>query len=232
MELLDAAAEGERADIQRLFQVPLEDVLREMPLILIPIGLLGGSPEVIITAGDNVSLTGTARSATLAVVLNPAGPCRENGKTRVNWRDSQAWSNALSRTVLPVGVRESRFAGRLTPVEGYTPFTQAEQESGAHQVSASFPYRSQLRAPSLGGHYPASSVLLAHPPPCRPGLPLAGFRLPRARHRPGFPCCHAFHPPHVPTPLPRRKPARLCPVALFPASRRPSPFLRRVGSRI
>ena len=86
-------------------------------------------------------------------------------------------------------------------------------------------------APFLDGRYPASSVLQASPPPCRPGLPLAGFRLPRARHRLGFPCCHAFHLPHVPTPIPRRKPASAR-VAHFPASRRPSPGLRRVGFRI
>ena len=34
----------------------------------------------------------------------------------------------------------------------------------------------------------------------------------------------------MPAPLPRRKPA-VARVALFPASRRPSPFLRRVGFR-
>ena len=38
-------------------------------------------------------------------------------------------------------------------------------------------------APFLDGYYPASPVLRASPPPCRPGLPLAGSRLPRARHR-------------------------------------------------
>ena len=85
-------------------------------------------------------------------------------------------------------------------------------------------------APFLDGNYPASSVLRASPPPCRPGLPLAGFRLPRARHRQGFPCCYAFRLPCMPAPLPRRKPA-VAHVALFPASRRPSPFLRRVGFR-
>ena len=62
------------------------------------------------------------------------------------------------------------------------------------------------------------------------GLPLAGFRLPRARHRQDFPCCYAFHLPCMPTPLPRRKPAGAL-VALFPAGRRPSPNLRRVGFR-
>ncbi len=86
-------------------------------------------------------------------------------------------------------------------------------------------------APFLDGHYPASSVLRASPPPCRPGLPLAGFRLPRARHRQGFPCCYAFHLPCMPAPLPRRKPAGAL-VVLFPAGRRPSPDYRRVGFRI
>ena len=85
-------------------------------------------------------------------------------------------------------------------------------------------------APFLDGHYPAFSVLRASPPPCRPGLPLAGSRLPRARHRQGFPCCYAFHLPCMSAPLPRRKPAGAH-VALFPASRLRSPFLRRVGFR-
>ena len=75
---------------------------------------------------------------------------------------------------------------------------------------------------------PASSVLQASPPPCRPGLPLAGFRLPRTRHRQGFPCCCAFHPPCMPAPLPRRKPAGPL-AALFPAGRRPSPKYGRAG---
>ena len=86
-------------------------------------------------------------------------------------------------------------------------------------------------APFLDGHYPGSSVLLASPPPCRPGLPLAGSRLPRARHRQRFPCCYAFHLPCMPAPLPRRKPAGAL-VVLFPAGRRPSPDYRRVGFRI
>ena len=56
-------------------------------------------------------------------------------------------------------------------------------------VPASFPRHSRTKAPSLRRHYPASSVLRASPPPCRPKLALAGFRLARARHRQGFPCC-------------------------------------------
>ena len=41
---------------------------------------------------------------------------------------------------------------------------------------ASVPCRSQLKAPSLHGHYPASTVLPASPPPCRPSLTLTSCR--------------------------------------------------------
>ena len=47
-------------------------------------------------------------------------------------------------------------------------------------------------APSLGGYYPASPVLRASPPPCRPGLPFAGSRLPRARAPAGLPVLLRF----------------------------------------
>ena len=67
--------------------------------------------------------------------------------------------------------------------------------------------------------------------PAGPACPSRGSGCRRARHRQGFPCCYAFHLPCMPTPLPRRKPAG-CPVALFPASRRPSPCHRRIGFRI
>ena len=45
---------------------------------------------------------------------------------------------------------------------------------------APFRHPSSPEAPSLGRHYPASSVVRASPPPCRPSLPLTGFRLVRA----------------------------------------------------
>ena len=48
-------------------------------------------------------------------------------------------------------------------------------------------HSSSPEAPFLDGHYPASSVLRASPPPCRPGLSLAGFRLPRATAPTGLP---------------------------------------------
>ena len=128
------------------------------------------------------------------------------------------------------------------PVGQPGPFAYACDVSELSALSRGVPRQSHSRGPSplrhpstpeapfLDGHYPVSSVLRASPPPCRPGLPLAGFRLPRARHRQDFPCCYAFHLPCMPTPLPRRKPAGAL-VALFPAGRRPSPNLRRVGFR-
>ena len=96
---------------------------------------------------------------------------------------------------------------------------------------ASFPYHSQSQAPSLNRHYPASPVLRACPPPCRPDLPLAGVRLACAHHRQGFPCCHVFHLASMPAPLPRRERSGAC-VACFPNRHRPSPNFRRVGSHI
>ena len=48
-----------------------------------------GSPEARITTGNHVSLTRTARSAFPAVLLDLTGPCRESGKTGVEWRDSR-----------------------------------------------------------------------------------------------------------------------------------------------
>ena len=84
---------------------------------------------------------------------------------------------------------------------------------GSRQWSrlSSFPYRSRTRAPSLRRRYPASAVIQAPPPPCRPGLPLTRFRLECALHRQGFPCCHHPPLPCVPPPLPRRsRPVRPC----------------------
>ena len=84
-----------------------------------------------------------------------------------------------------------------------------------------FSHPSSPEAPFLDRHYPVSSVLRASPPPCRPGLPLAGFRLACAHHRQGFPCCHRPPLPCVPPSLPRRsRPVRTSPssrpMAAFP----------------
>ena len=115
------------------------------------------------------------------------------------------------------------------------PFAYACDASGLSALSRGVPRHCHSRRPSpvrhhstpgapfLDGHYSVSPVLRAPPPPCRPGLPLTGFRLPRARHQQGFPCCHVPPLPRVPAPIPRRKPAGAR-VAHFPASQRPSPY--------
>ena len=90
---------------------------------------------------------------------------------------------------------------------------------------------SRTKAPSLRRHYPASSVLQASPPPCRPDLALAGCRLARATP-PGrasrvastllfHACCH-----HYPGGTCR------CVCRSLPDKYQPSPFPWRVGFRI
>ena len=97
---------------------------------------------------------------------------------------------------------------------------------------APVPCRSPLKASSLHGRYPASPVLQASPPPCRPGLPLAGSPVRSVPHHlQGFPCCCLLPLPCVPASLPRRV-RRGARVARFPLRLRPSPFLRWVGPRI
>ena len=63
---------------------------------------------------------------------------------------------------------------------------------GHSRRPSSFACPSTPEAPCLDRHYPASSVLRASPPPCRPGLPLAGNRLACARHRTGLPVLPRF----------------------------------------
>ena len=68
-----------------------------------------------------------------------------------------------------------------------------------------FGHRSSPEAPSLCRHYPASSVLRASPPPCRPDLGPRGLSV-GACHATGqgFPCCVHSPLPCVLPPLPRR----------------------------
>ena len=85
-------------------------------------------------------------------------------------------------------------------------------------------------ANTLHRHYPASAVVQAPPPPCRPGLTLAGSRLARATPPKGLPCCHRPPLPCVPPSLPRRsRPVRASlasrPVAASPVSRPARPPL-------
>ena len=123
-------------------------------------------------------------------------------------------------------------APSLTPCDasGLSALSGGDRRQSHSRGPSPLRHLSTPEAPFLDGRYPASSVLRASPPPCRPSLPLAGSRSPRARHRQGFPCCYAFHLPCMPAPIPRRKPAGAF-VALFPAGQRPSPYYRRVGFR-
>ena len=137
----------------------------------------------------------------------------------------------LTAPSLPPSVGPTPSLLHVMPPDSYVqPLKRGSRQSHSRKLSP-FRHPSTPEAPFLDGRYPASSVLRASPPPCRPGLPLAGFRLPRAWHRHGFPCCYAFHLPCMPAPLPRRKPAGAF-VALFPAGRRPSPDYSRVGFRV
>ncbi len=163
-----------------------------------------------------------------------AGGLRSSGCQRLH-----GFTRAVSLAVAPPGlftprrhrasIRPGPFAYACDASELSAPSRGVRRQSHSRRLSL-LRHPSTPEAPFLDGHYPASPVLRASPPPCRPGLPLAGSRLPRARHRQGFPCCYAFHLPCMPTPLPRRKPAGAL-VALFPAGRRPSPVSRRVDFR-
>ena len=106
----------------------------------------------------------------------------------------------LTAPSLPPSVGPTPSLLHVMPPDSYVqPLKRGSRQSHSRKLS---PFRHpSTEAPFLDGRYPASSVLRASPPPCRPGLPLAGFRLPRARHRHGFPCCYAFHLPCMPTPL-------------------------------
>ena len=139
-------------------------------------------------------------------------------------RPSPSRRQACSRpdsTEPPIG-QPGPFTYACDASELSAPLRGVHRQSHSRRLS-SLRHPSTPEAPFLDGRYPASPVLQASPPPSRPGLPLAGFRLPRARHRLGFPCCYAFHLPCMPTPLPRRKPAGPH-VALLPAGRRPFPY--------
>ena len=94
-----------------------------------------------------------------------------------------------------------------------------------------FGHRSSPEAPSLRRHYPASPVLQASPPPCRPNLTLAGCRLARATPPdrasrvasiPLFHACCRHYPGGTCRCVRRSLPDRC----------QPSPFLWRVGFRI
>jgi hypothetical protein len=90
------------------------------------------------------------------------------------------------------------------------------------------------KAPSLRRHCPASSVLRAHPPP-QPGRPVPRGR-PVGRPTPATAGASrvALRSPHtnMPSPLPRQDRRSLRNRSLGLRRRRPSPCVRRVGSRV
>ncbi len=88
-------------------------------------------------------------------------------------------------TELPIG-QPSPFAYACDASELPAHSRGVRRQSHSRGLS-SLRHPSTPEAPFLDGHYPASSVLRASPPPCRPGLPLAGFRLPRATAPTGLP---------------------------------------------
>ena len=107
---------------------------------------------------------------------------------------SQSWTTPMGLAPVPHSIHvRSRVAARpvdapTTPSSSDDPFALACDASGVsgpfagvsgfrHSRDPSpFGHRSSPEAPSLHRHYPASPVLRAPPPSCRPRLPLAGSR--------------------------------------------------------
>ncbi len=190
----------------------------------------------------------TSRFQRLAGSAGGGGGSRVGGwraSFRVRWPvrrfRSGPQSGSPGRVSSPPLIKPDVRISRIRLSDGIMPPHVAQSGVSEHCVAligsrqwpcpAPFLCRSRSQAPFLGRRYPASSVVRACPPPCRPGLVLADFRLASTRHRQGFPCCCAFHLPRMPTPLPRRKRSGAS-VACFPARRQPSPFFRRVGFRV
>ena len=120
---------------------------------------------------------------------SPVGSCVSHTGPR-----SQSWTTPMGLAPVPHSIHvRSRVAARpvdapTTPSSSDDPFALACDASGVsgpfagvsgfrHSRDPSpFGHRSSPEAPSLHRHYPASPVLRAPPPSCRPRLPLAGSR--------------------------------------------------------
>ena len=120
---------------------------------------------------------------------SPVGSCVSHTGPR-----SHPWTTPMGLAPVPYSIHvRSRSAARpvdalTTPSSSDDPFTFACDASGVsgpftgvsgfrHSRDPSpFGHRSSPEAPSLHRHYPASPVLRASPPPCRPSLPLTGSR--------------------------------------------------------
>ena len=120
---------------------------------------------------------------------SPVGSCVSHTDPR-----SLSWTTPMGLAPLPYSIHfHSRVAARpvdalTTPSSSNGPFTFAWDASGVsgpfagvsgfrHSRDPSpFGHRSSPEAPSLHGRYPASPVLQASPPPCRPSLALTSCR--------------------------------------------------------
>ena len=201
----------------------------------------GLSPAPLSRFQSPLSRTGRAVFPHLG---SPVGSCVSHTGPR-----SHPWTTPMGLAPVPYSIHvRSRSAARpdalTTPSSSDDPFTFACDASGVsdpftgvsgfrHSRDPSpFGHRSSPEAPSLHRHYPASPVLRASPPPCRPSLPLTGSR---------FGACLTTHrASHVAASFPfhacqRHYPggSKGVPASLAsPLRLRPSPFLRWVGPRI
>ena len=159
------------------------------------------------------------------------------------WQPRTAGDLAKVAQLPPCGARRVRWAAEpvdasTTPrlssavpslghvmLPGSPVFFRGNRHSHSRDPSP-FGHRSSPEAPSLRRRYPASQVIWASPPPCRPDLTLAGCRLARAtppdrasrvasiplfhaccRHYPGGTCrcvCRSLSDKYQPSPFPWR----------------------------
>ena len=152
---------------------------------------------------------------------------------RIRGRLPWVWHPSPTPSTSAPGVAARPVDALTTPSSSDDPFTFACDASGVsgpftgvsgfrHSRDPSpFGHRSSPEAPSLHRHYPASPVLRASPPPCRPSLPLTGPVRCVPHHPQGFPCCTPSMRASVTTPAgPERCPRRSLPPpsSAFPIS--------------
>ena len=156
-------------------------------------------------------------------------PC---GARPVQWVAEPAYASTapcLSSTVPSTNSGQVPSLGHVM-LPGFLVLIRGHRHGHSRDLSP-FAHRSSPEAPSLCRHYPASTVLRASPPPCRPNLALTGCRLARATppNRASrvaltllFHACCRQYPGGT----------RRCVCRSLPDRWQPSPFSRRVGFRI
>ena len=159
---------------------------------------------------------------------SPVGSCVSHTDPR-----SLSWTTPMGLAPVPYSIHfHSRSAARpvdalTTPSSSNGPFTCACDASGVsgpfagvsgfrHSRDPSpFGHRSSPEAPSLHGRYPASPVLQASPPPCRPSLALTSCR---------FDACLTTHrASHVPPSSPSMRASATTPTEADRCPRRSLP---------